>query len=160
MDRKFVVLKLFIEELGIPFDIDQVDGRLIVQKAIYLGQLSGIDLGYRYGWYIHGPYCSDLTKDYYALDRCLKAGANDAANSKFTDDVNSLIAPIKNVLQPAPGVQLKDWLELLASYHFLRSVRGMSDEDAKKTIQQQKSHLALCLDIGVKALQESGLVSA
>lgn len=160
MDRKFVVLKLFIDELGIPFDIESVESRLIVQKAIYLGQLSGIDLGYRYGWYIHGPYCSDLTKDYYALDRCLKAGDNDAQNNKFTGEVSSLIASIKLLLKPNSDVKLSYWLELLASYHFLRTVRGMGDVEAREIIQDKKSHLVQYLDVGVRALENFGLVSA
>jgi hypothetical protein len=40
------VLRLVLEELGVdlrkPYD---------VQHAIYLAQLTGVDLGYRFGWY-------------------------------------------------------------------------------------------------------------
>ena len=56
MEEKLVVLKLFLDELGIPDSIDTVDERKRIQKAAYLGQLSGVDLGYRYGWYKMGPY--------------------------------------------------------------------------------------------------------
>ncbi len=56
METKLLVLKLFLGALGIDDSIETVDDRKRVQKAVYLGQLSGIDLGYRYGWYRMGPY--------------------------------------------------------------------------------------------------------
>ena len=42
--------------------------RLRVQKLVYLMQHAfGIDLGYPYNWYIHGPYSPDLARDAFAL---------------------------------------------------------------------------------------------
>ena len=51
MDSRHVVLKLFVNELGEPGEITDFENRKIFQKAVYLGQLSGVDLGYRYSWY-------------------------------------------------------------------------------------------------------------
>lgn len=64
-DRK-VLLKLAANHLGISSEQDTFDNRLILQKAIYILQASGINFGYRYSWYIKGPYCPDVT--YEAFD--------------------------------------------------------------------------------------------
>ena len=41
--------------------------RLLIQKKIYLTQLTGLDLGHRFSWHIHGPYCRELTSDAFQL---------------------------------------------------------------------------------------------
>ena len=56
MDAKLITLRLFLDALGQSVDIETVDDRKRVQKAVYLGQLSGVDLGYRFSWYVMGPY--------------------------------------------------------------------------------------------------------
>ena len=56
MDATHIVLKLVVKELGEQGDIQTLEDRKIFQKAVYLGQLSGLDLGYRYSWYLRGPY--------------------------------------------------------------------------------------------------------
>lgn len=48
-------------------DMSTFEGRLKLQKTVYLLQSFGIDLGYRFGWYLRGPYCPDLTKDGFSL---------------------------------------------------------------------------------------------
>ncbi len=50
MEARQIVLKLFLSTLGVPADIDTVNDRKRVQKAVYIGQLTGVDLGYRFGW--------------------------------------------------------------------------------------------------------------
>jgi hypothetical protein len=67
MDPKIEVLDLFLRELGEDSSIEGIENRLRLQKAVYLGQLFGVDLGYRYSWYVKGPYSSPLTQDYYKL---------------------------------------------------------------------------------------------
>jgi hypothetical protein len=51
METRLVTLFLFLRELGVEPRIATVADRKGVQKAVYIGQLSGIDLGYRYSWY-------------------------------------------------------------------------------------------------------------
>ncbi len=160
MDQKLVVLKLFVDQLEIPFDISTVDSRLIVQKAIYLGQLSGVDLGYRYGWYIHGPYSSELTKDYYALDRAIRAGNNDTENRHFNDNVQSLLNSIKELICMRDSTPLTNWMELLASYHYLRTVQNKNHEDAVSVIEKKKPHLMGDISRGKLALESVGLLPA
>ena len=50
------------------FNMDNFDGRLRFQKTVHILQSFGVDLGYYYSWYLHGPYCPDLTKDGFELN--------------------------------------------------------------------------------------------
>lgn len=144
MDAKLIVLKLFLDILQIPADIETVDDRKRVQKAVYLGQLSGVDLGYRFGWYIMGPYSTALTKDYYSLAEALAAGDRDYEEQELQQPVLDCLQQILPILEVPKGVNLtqEDWLELVASLHFLRKIRKCSMAEAVDILKREKSRLA------------------
>jgi hypothetical protein len=118
-----VVLKLFLDQLGMPLDLGTFDKRLMIQKRTYLGQLTGFDLRYRFSWYVHGPYCRDLTYDAFRL----KEQIDDDDRSYELETLNPFG---KRLLAQAPGfwanrpaaVTESDWLELLASLHYVRHI--------------------------------------
>ena len=65
MDRRQIAAVLTLKWLGVEFKLETFTDRLIAQKAIYLAQTVGADLGYFYGWYLRGPYCPALTEDLF-----------------------------------------------------------------------------------------------
>ncbi len=148
MDRGQVALKLFLDELGIPFDIETIDDRKRVQKAVYLGQLSGVDLGYRFGWYIMGPYCPSLTRDYFPLAEALTSGDTDWEGKRLKSVARKRLASIRPILQKPPDVTLdqEDWLELLASLHFLKNVSKMTEDEIDGILRKEKPHVYPFLD--------------
>lgn len=60
------LLKLVAEHIEVDAGQESFENRLILQKAIYLVQAKDINLGYSFSWYLHGPYCKELTYDAYA----------------------------------------------------------------------------------------------
>lgn len=60
MDR--YELAVILKDVG-NFSMDDFAGRLTLQKTVCLLQAFGVDLKYRFGWYLHGPYCKALFKD-------------------------------------------------------------------------------------------------
>jgi len=46
-------------------DLCSLDTRVILQKKVYFLQEFGCKLGYNFGWYLKGPYSTDLTRDAY-----------------------------------------------------------------------------------------------
>lgn len=61
-------LAAILKDVG-NFSMDDFEGRLALQKTIRLLQAFGVDLGYRFGWYLHGPYCKALFKDGHEAHR-------------------------------------------------------------------------------------------
>lgn len=144
MERGQAALKLFLDELGIPFDVQTLDDRKRVQKAVYLGQkLSGVDLGYTFGWYIMGPYCPSLTRDYFDLAEALGAGDSDCEGKSLRESARKKLAAVKPVLQVPQDISLplEDWLEIVASLHFLKTTSKMSNEESYEILRKEKPHV-------------------
>jgi uncharacterized protein YwgA len=155
METKTLVLKLVLDSLGVSSDITSVDDRLRVQKAVYLGQLSGVDLGYRYSWYLKGPYSTALTRDYYALEDELESGSTEHEERELKQSVLQKLERVRPLMTPPWDVSLKQeqWLELLASFHFLTKVSGRPKEEAVKILQRQKPHVADYVEIAAEKLK-------
>lgn len=160
MEEKLVALKLFLDALQVPAEIASVADRKRVQKAVYLGQLSGVNLGYSFGWYIMGPYSTRLTVDYYELAQELKQGPDNLSEKHLKPDAMEKLSVIRPLLHK-PGDFSRsesDWLELLASYHYLRSVSRKNRDAAVETLNAKKPHIAPYVDIADRTLRKSGLL--
>jgi len=115
MDRKISLGGLF-KRLE-TFDMDTFDGRLILQKTVYLMQAYGLPLGYNFSWYIYGPYSPDLTKDGYEIKDIYQnipkmKFVKEDREMRFNEFIKIFGQYIKNAY----------WLELLASIHFLKKL--------------------------------------
>lgn len=144
VNPKLVALKLFLSSLGIDDDISTVDDRKRVQKAVYLGQVAGADLGYRFSWYLMGPYSTTLTDDYYCMD-AKKTDVEQLAQGKgLHPSYAAVLEQIRPILQKPLAFPLADekWLELLASYHYLRKVSQLDHDGAVQTLRLKKPDLA------------------
>ncbi|MCT7306225.1 MULTISPECIES: hypothetical protein [Ralstonia] len=154
MESNLIALQLFLDELGQTAKIDTVDDRMSLQKVIYLGQIFGADLGYRYSWYVRGPYSPSLTQDYYALSGALAAGDRTYQARALNDRLRECLVRAKNLLQKPQSVTLAtpQWYELLASLDYLKRVSKRNDADAAAIIRAQKPHLANWIDAGLRHL--------
>ena len=63
------------EGLGMCPDAGTPGGGHAVQMIAYLAQACGIDLGYRYSWYLRGPYSRDAARDGLLMRECARGGA-------------------------------------------------------------------------------------
>lgn len=161
MDSSLVVLKLFLDELGIQDEIRTVDDRKRVQKAIYLGQLSGVDLGYRFSWYLMGPYSTSLTKDYYSLAEAIHSGETDYRDKELKDSIKKRLMKLADLMAVPMSVKLpqEDWLELVASLHFLLKVSQYSKTKAVEILKEKKLRLSKYIPHAEAALKRKGLLS-
>ena len=144
MEPRLITLKLFLEQLDIKLGIETVEDRKRVQKAVYLGQRTGIDLSYRFGWYLMGPYSTTLTKDYYGLAESLASiNDQDTRNYQLQASIKTKLKRALPLLNPPETVSLskEQWLELVASYDFLRHVSKQSHEDAVDILTKEKPAL-------------------
>lgn len=154
--RRLIGLKLALDELGVPARVDSFQDRLALQKATYLAQAAGLQLGYRYSWYLKGPYSPDLTRDYFRLaeDPAIATGFS------LGEEHRARLERLGGVARPAPGVELdrSEWLELLASLHYLMHTLRKDGEGAAVVIRKAKPHLAGHIDEGFTALSTAGLI--
>lgn len=155
MDAKLLVLRRVLEAFDISPEMKGVRDRKLKQKAIYLAQVFGVDLGYRYGWYLMGPYSPSLASDYYAL---AEAGTENDDPRQLNDSTKQQLETVRRIVseQHKPAVlPREDWFELLASWHYLRNVNKKDYASAKAVIEHQKSHLAPYVDVADKRFLEA-----
>lgn len=144
MERRSIALKLLLDAVSIPSQIRTVEDRKRVQKAVYLVQQIGLDLGYQYGWYVMGPYSAALTRDYYELAASLEDGEEDFATVELRGPVRERIDQVKPLMKVPADCSLDQpsWLELIASVHYLQKIRGLSAEAADRELEKLKPDLA------------------
>ena len=119
MDRQQIGVRLAIKDLDMPFKIDSFMDRLIMQKAVYLAQAAGVNLGYYYRWYLYGPYSPSLTRDEFAIALDISAGLDESEGWKLDDGSSQRLERIKDIFSEPERSELAKKLELLASVHFL-----------------------------------------
>jgi hypothetical protein len=144
MEQRCVALKLLLDAVAIPSQIRTVADRKRVQKAVYLIQLTGVDLGYQYGWYLMGPYSPALTRDYYNLAAALDEGDNETAGLELRGPVRERVDSIKSLMDVPDYIKFDQpsWLELLTSVHYLQKVRGLGEAAADQELKKSKPTLA------------------
>jgi len=105
------------------FDLGTFEGRLVFQKSVYLMQAFGIYLGYRFNWYLRGPYSPSLTKDGFELSDNLAQ----YTPARFHQETECRFQQFLGFL----GRHKNDekWLEVAASIHFLARVLNQADRD-------------------------------
>lgn len=137
------------------FDMTTFHGRLILQKTVYLMQAFGIYLGYEFGWYLHGPYCTTLTRHGFELRnvyRHVPRGSFDAKTIR--NRFSSFLTFMEDKKSDA------DRLEILASIHFLKKLYPrMHKSNILKKVQDKQQHFtkAQCTDAWSE-LRKAGLV--
>lgn len=156
---QLLVLKLVMDALGYEPDISNVKERKKRQKAIYLAQLFGVDLGYRYGWYLMGPYSPPLARDYYRLQERLDLGETvegPTLKESVVEKLNKAVQLIRSREKPQ-ALDEAGWIELLASWHYLLRVSKETSEKAMDVMRRQKPDLAKHIDRASSALESSGI---
>jgi hypothetical protein len=161
MNRQQIALALALAEAGVPIKVGQFVERLVIQKSVCVLQFAGVNLGYRFHWYLHGPYSTDLTSDAFWLAG-LKQDVKDELKGWRLDGASRVrIAGLKDLFTVAPLAQLAKRLELLASVLFIvRTGQANGDDYAQICHLLQKSEKPFTLaDVteGAATLRKYGI---
>jgi len=124
MNPDRILLKLSLDRLNVPVELDTFSKRFNIQKKVYLAQVCGVDMGHRFGWYIRGPYSQGLTADAFALREEIREGDTEFEGYVLDPDLAERLDRAKDMFSVPEGFQgtSDDWLELLASLHYLRHI--------------------------------------
>lgn len=160
MDRTLTNLSRVLSELEVGDSINTLDERVTVQKAVYLAQVIGVNLGYQYSWYIMGPYSPDLAKDYYTLHEYPHSERKEIAQRALRDPFASALTKIKEVMSIPQGVTLtrRQWLELLASVHYLRKFGKLDEANTQQRLAGEKPDLSPFAKQASQSLVSQGLL--
>ena len=119
MELNSVAVYLILARLDCQ-EVASLADRIFAQKAIYLLQLFGIDLRYRFCWYLHGPYSKSLDSVVRSIDAEVERFAG---GFSLTPEVEPALEVIRNLVTIAPsGLDRSRWLELVASIHYLKHI--------------------------------------
>lgn len=150
MNKDHILLKLVLDRIGFEnIKIDNFNQRKILQKKVYLLQLTGIDLSYRFNWYLYGPYCPALASDTFTLRDEIEYDYEfkDYELNSQTKSKLDLLDTIVN-MQNIPETSEPEWLELLASLHYLKHIAywpGKNNpgfEEVFEKLAESKPHFA------------------
>lgn len=125
------------------FTMDDFNGRLRLQKIIYLLQVYGIYLGYNFQWYIRGPYCTKLAQHGYELTETYNR--IDGPGIKFLNsDIQKKFENARKFFneleQMDDNIEFTDKIEIAASIHLLQNNTPdmKRDEIINKVTHKQK----------------------
>ena len=149
-----------MKQLEVDTGIDAVEDRVRFQKAIYLAQEAGVPLGYRYNWYVMGPYSPDLTRDYYALHEASYEGDSITGAKSLREPFLSNLERIVPAMTPPDGVNLNQsqWLELMSSVQYLLKAEDGDKHRTRQRLEATKPLLYEYMDQAVERLSGVGLL--
>lgn len=129
--REAVELGFILRHIdGYEFSMDGLGDRLKFQKMVYLMQAFGVYLGYDFSWYLRGPYCTVLTSNGFLLQQVYdRIPSRDV---RFDDKKTQKM--FEKFLKFARGKSADD-LEIAASLHYMRQIRGMPGGEARSRVE-------------------------
>jgi len=133
MDRQQIATKLAMDALGINVSMGCFADRLVLQKATYLAQAAGVQLGYSYNWYLRGPYSPVLARDGFSIEAELKAGEDESKAWRLDPVSLDRLGKVARLIRSGRTEDRQRRLELLASVHFLVQRRQCSSNAAVLT---------------------------
>lgn len=131
------ILPVYESVFGEKFDLNTFNCRLKMQKMVFILQELGTSLGnYGFRWYKHGPYSQSLLDDMYI------AKANEPII--FSEDSESNIKKLANMMEDTHGYKQHEWAECLASLLYLKKYILSSSANSDEIIEalvKRKPHL-------------------
>lgn len=116
-----------------PFNMTLFGDRLVLQKKIFLLKELGFDLGYTFGYYLRGPYCSELATDGYKIKAMIDITKDKSCSNDSIKMLSELSKNHENDIY---------WFEMLASLVYLSKTYRIKDKKGLKIkLYELKPHL-------------------
>lgn len=152
--RQLVILAGALKDIGAP-SLDEIAGRMDTQKRVYLLQVAGISLGYRFTWDLFGPFSKGLANDMALLSGSQEVTENLISDLHLKQEAAQIFAKVRQLIDTPQDYQGAitnlEWLELIASLHFLAmsyggwrpiaSLRKDERNDVFGLLVERKEHL-------------------
>lgn len=126
--------KVFSEK----FNKDEMDDRIMLQKAVYLLREFGVSCGeYDFVWDHYGPFSPDLSDD-------MKKEVTDCGDVEFTDKANRHMEQLCEIFSDNGEYSVRYWSEAVASLRYLmvHMYPLWSDEQIIGELEKEKRTLS------------------
>jgi uncharacterized protein YwgA len=119
--------------------------RLLLQKRVYFIQQFGAPLGYSFGWYVHGPYSSDLARDGFEIENVSRIVNRDWTGYAHEFPEVNKEAPVSTMREffesvrrasEELGVPESTFMEVISSLHFVRENWLQQDHDYSESVRE------------------------
>lgn len=120
-----------MKEFGMKPKIGSFESKLVIQKAVCLLELIGLNAGYGFSMYIRGPYSPELTKDLYENRDAVENLRANCALSSAEKCLVAKVAEASDNLDPT-------LLEIMATYAFLSKKCNLDNRKAVPEIKRLK----------------------
>lgn len=109
--------------------LNSLDERIKCQKMQYFAQLFGVSPAYHFNLYVHGPYSPDLAWDLYHVER------QKISTERFVaDELEEKFQSLKSFVN---NLDVRK-LEILATFHWLKKVVGLTPKEAEDKLNELK----------------------
>ena len=118
------------------FDYSVLDHRIKLQKAVYFLENMGVTVGdYSFSWNKYGPYSLKLDSE------AKKCSAEPERTVKFSDRARECFEKIKRFVADCGAYSKKEWVECIASIHYLLYVIRIDASDVVNELIKRKPYL-------------------
>lgn len=114
------------------FDVSRFEDRLKVQKFVYILQNRGIKLGYKFNFYLYGPYSTDLVRTAFGIQDYGSKGSAKFANPDVEKNFKGIITKISGHKDDIR------WLEGAASILLLKEM-GFSRDRIYRQLAKKRT---------------------
>ena len=162
MDRQQILLAKALQAAEVPLTVATADDCLILQKATYLLQCAGVRLGFRFRWYMRGPYSPETIAAALGVIREGQSAHAELQGWKLDDASKQRIDRLNSLFSKGDGkAEQTRHLELLGSVLFLINTNQVKAKDAEETFsilrRYSKKYDASDVRKAVKELRKYGL---
>lgn len=130
---EFEKLISYLNYLGIDAKPSSFSKRKQLQKISFMiEELVGLDVGFKFNWYLHGPYCPELARKLFENEK-----NNEVRNVKLTEAEQNNLLKLKEFI--GNDINSSDNLEILASLCFLLSAGKSQNKNDKEILELLKN---------------------
>ena len=142
MSREVDRLGALVSELSLEpeFSMNEFSSRFRLQKYVYMAEVFGVDLGYKFSWYIHGPYSPDLTRVAFELFQMPKSERPTLSLKEWAKDKVRKAKQFVERTKPHDVDELV-WLEALSFVHYLGKL-GLKRSEIVGRMEREKPHIS------------------
>jgi len=146
MERIEKIIACF-KEIGFKPKINEFQDRLVIQKAVCLLDLMGLQPGHTFSLYVRGPYSPDLANDLYNHQEAVQNLKSSCTLSKNEREKMLKVYDLSNHLEPK-------LLEIMATYSFLWKKMNMSARKALIYLKKLKPYPETQIVVGVSRAKQ------